>query len=685
MTFCCLKNLPIKRKLTVMVMVTSGLALLLACAAFVTYEQIAFRGVMVRDLSITAQMIGDNSAAALSFNDTSSAEQTLHSLNAQTHLIGAAIYDIEGRLFARYQRTNTAAAFVPPKRPGDGHRFAESQLELSLPVHLAGEIIGTVHLQSDLKELSQRRSRYGLISLTVMLGALAAAFLLSRLMQKSISEPITHLAEVAVRVVSEKNYSVRAIARGTDELGRLIGSFNGMLDEIQTRDGELQKSRDELEQRVTERTQSLREEVAERKRSEEALGESETRTRTIVDTALDAVVTMDSDGRIVGWNTQAETIFGWSREEAIGRTLSETIVPPQHREAHERGLKRFLAVGHGPVLNKRIEITALRRDGQEFDIELAITPMKTEGRLEFSAFLRDISERKRTEAERAELQKQLVDTSRQAGMAEVATGVLHNVGNVLNSVNVSSTLVADSVRKSRLSYLTKAVALLREHDADLAAFLTTDPKGKQLPGYFSTLATHLAGEQAAALKELEHLQKNIEHIKDIVAMQQTYAKTSGMSEIVQITDLVEDSLNMNATALNRHGINVVREFAALPPVALEKHKVLQILVNLISNAKHACDKSGRSDKQITLRVSGGDGIVKISVGDNGVGIPPENSVRIFSHGFTTKKEGHGFGLHSGANAAREMGGSLTVASEGADLGATFTLELPLQRPKKLAA
>jgi len=286
-------------------------------------------------------------------------------------------------------------------------------------------------------------------------------------------------------------------------------------------------------------------------------------------------------------------------------------------------------------------------------------------------------ERKRAEAELEKTHKQLLDASRQAGMAEVATGVLHNVGNVPNSVNVSSTLVADGVRKSRLPNLFKAVALLREHDADMGAFLTTDPKGRQLPVYFSQLAAHLAGEQAAALKELEHLQKNIEHIKDIVAMQQTYAKTSGMSEIVQITDLVEDSLNINATALARHGITVVREFAELPPVVVEKHKVLQILVNLIGNAKHACDKPGSTDKRITLRVAGEAGVVKISVSDNGVGIPAQNLVRIFSHGFTTKKEGHGFGLHSGANAAKEMGGSLTVQSRGAGHGATFTLELPL--------
>ena len=145
-----------------------------------------------------------------------------------------------------------------------------------------------------------------------------------------------------------------------------------------------------------------------------------------------------------------------------------------------------------------------------------------------------------------------------------------------------------------------------------------------------------------------------------------------------MADLVEDSLRMNEDALNRHRVEIIREFEMCPPMNIEKHKVLQILMNLIRNAKHACDQSGRADKQMTVRVADGDGRIKVSVGDNGIGIPPENLTRIFNHGFTTRKDGHGFGLHSGALAAKEMGGSLTAHSDGTGCGATFTLELPVQ-------
>ena len=289
---------------------------------------------------------------------------------------------------------------------------------------------------------------------------------------------------------------------------------------------------------------------------------------------------------------------------------------------------------------------------------------------------KDITPMKEAESKVEEVHRQLLEVSRQAGMAEVATNVLHNVGNVLNSVNVSAALVAENAKKSKVSYLGKVVALLDEHAADLGDFLTTDSKGRQLPGYLRQLAEQLAREQQGAIKELDLLRKNIEHIKDIVAMQQSYAKISGVTETIHLTDLVEDALRMNAGALARHEVTLIREYSDVPPVTVEKHKVLQILVNLVRNAKYACDDSGRQDKQLTLKVSSTDNGVRIAVIDNGIGIPPENLTRIFNHGFTTRKDGHGFGLHSGALAAKEMGGALTVHSDGPGQGATFTLELP---------
>jgi len=294
---------------------------------------------------------------------------------------------------------------------------------------------------------------------------------------------------------------------------------------------------------------------------------------------------------------------------------------------------------------------------------------------------KDFTALKKAEVELESAHKRLIETSRLAGMAEVATDVLHNVGNVLNSVNVSCSLAVDRVKASKAASLSKVSALLEENRGRLGEFLVNDPRGQRIPGYLAALAEHYTGEQSTLLQELEQLRENIEHIKQIVAMQQSYAKVAGVTETVSAGQLAEDALHINAAALARHTVQVRREFEETPPILTDKHRVLQILVNLIRNAKYALDDSGLPDRLMTLRIGGdGDGHVRIQVSDNGVGIPPENLTRIFGHGFTTRHNGHGFGLHSSALAVRELGGSIQAQSEGLGKGATFTLLLPHNPP-----
>jgi len=274
-------------------------------------------------------------------------------------------------------------------------------------------------------------------------------------------------------------------------------------------------------------------------------------------------------------------------------------------------------------------------------------------------------------------QSELLATARQAGMAEVATNVLHNVGNVLNSVNVSAGMVAASLRDSRVAGVGRAVALMKEHAADLPRFLTEDDRGKLLPAYLEKLAGALEGEQQVVLGEVQQLMKSVEHIKAIVATQQSYAGGGALVETVRIAELVEDALTMNEGSLRRHQVEVVRDFAPVPPLPLDKSRVLLILVNLIGNAKNAMN-AVPGEHRMTLRVELAEGRLRVTVRDDGVGIAPENLSAIFTHGFTTRKDGHGFGLHSCALAAREMGGTLQVESEGVGRGAAFTLEIPVQ-------
>ena len=288
----------------------------------------------------------------------------------------------------------------------------------------------------------------------------------------------------------------------------------------------------------------------------------------------------------------------------------------------------------------------------------------------------DVTERKHAEFELERAHKQLLDASRLAGMAEVATNVLHNVGNVLNSVNVSVARVGALLRQSKAVGLAKVAALLEAHSADLATFIATDERGRRLPAYLAQLAERLGADQRGVLDELAGLQSHIEHIKETVVMQQSYAKLCGVTETVAVATLVADCLRMNTGALTRHGVAVRQEIAEVAPITVDKHKVLQILVNLVRNAKYACDESPRTDRLVVIRVEDAGPMVRISVVDNGVGISAEDMARLFSHGFTTRKSGHGFGLHSAALAARELGGALTAHSDGRGCGATFILELP---------
>lgn len=277
--------------------------------------------------------------------------------------------------------------------------------------------------------------------------------------------------------------------------------------------------------------------------------------------------------------------------------------------------------------------------------------------------------------ERNALQEELITTSRHAGMAEVATGVLHNVGNVLNSVNVSANLLMDQLKGSRVGSLKKAAEIIIEHQDNLAEFVTHDKRGQHFPKLLEELAANLSDQRDAQLDEITLLLNNIEHVKEIISMQQSYARMRGTAETVDLVELTQDALRIVDTSLNRHGVHVNCQFKDTRTINSEKHKILQILTNLISNAKNALDASDAEDKQITLGIYETDEWVWVVVKDNGIGIPEENLNKIFNHGFTTRKEGHGFGLHSCATAAQELGGSLTVQSKEGE-GAKFVLKLP---------
>jgi PAS domain S-box-containing protein len=427
--------------------------------------------------------------------------------------------------------------------------------------------------------------------------------------------------------------------------------------------------------------------ISARKQMAAALLQNQTLLATVIAELPIALVACDVRGQLTHHNRSAAELFGIPAEgtdQAVPRNpypLTSQVyladgTTPVPRE--ERPLARTLL---GDKV-RDAEFVIVRPDGVRRTVLSSAQRMVGQAGQPLGALavVEDITERRLAEEELERVHKQLLVASRQAGMAEVATNVLHNVGNVLNSVNVSASIVSERIRKSKCSGLARVAALLSEHASDLTTFLAGS-QGRHLPVYLQELAAELIAERDGTIAELAVLRGNVEHIKEIVAMQQSYARRGGVTDMVDIRTLVEDSLRMNEGAFSRHGVTLVRDFQEVPPITVDKHKVLQILVNVIRNAKYACDESRSAEKRVTVRVRAANGTMLIAVIDTGVGIPAENLQRIFSHGFTTRKDGHGFGLHSCALAAKELGGSLQGESAGPGQGATFTLTLPLTRPE----
>ena len=399
----------------------------------------------------------------------------------------------------------------------------------------------------------------------------------------------------------------------------------------------------------------------------------------------DGVYFKDKNSRFIAVSKSKAIRHGYPRaQDLVGKTDADFFSETHARRAKEDE-EAIMRTGQ-PIVGKVEKLTW--PDGRSTWARSSKLPLRGADGQIIGTFgmSQDITAAKEMEAALEKANKEIMDASRMAGMAEVATGVLHNVGNVLNSLNVSSSIITSGLRQSKADSLGKVSALLREHSGNLAQFLTEDPKGRLVPDFLESLARHGTEERVRLLQELDSLQQNIDHIKEIVSMQQAYATMVGMVEPLDACVLMEDSLRMNAGALIRHNVSLVRDFQPVPAVYAERGKVLQILINLIRNAKYALDEGRAEDRKITVRIEPGTpGTVRFVVQDNGVGIPKENLERIFNHGFTTRVHGHGFGLHSSALAAKEMHGSLSVESEGPGLGASFALELPLADPAVVGA
>ena len=663
-----LRDRPIREKITFVIMLISGVVLLLAFAALFCFQAYTLKRHSAHELAVVGEITAHNCAPAVMFQDEGAAGQILAGLKTMPQIVSARLELRDQQRLAFFGAVRDELE-IKATRLNSGFRIDGNRILLAQPVMLDGRREGTLYLLADLQAMtSQLLKLYGGIFALVLAASLFLAFLLSRQFLRFITNPILRLAGTARTIADHKDYSVRADKVCGDEVGILTDAFNQMLAQIQSQDNALQVAQRELRDQVN----ALQREIGERQRAEAA----HDRLTAILEATPDIVVSADPNGSAFYLNHAGRQILGLGQDKDITGLKTLDFHPDWAREIIV-GEGFPAAVQNGSWAGETAILTSAGR--VVYVSQVLIAHKNLEGVPEyFSSVMRDVTERRQAEEALRFSQQKLLETSRLAGMAEVATGVLHNVGNVLNSVNVSTGLVVEKLRRSKVSKLSKAAALLTARNGDLGNYLTHDPTGQKLPGYLTKLSQYLVEENTQLLGEVDLLARNIEHIKEVVAVQQSYAKVSGVFETLQAEHLVDDSIAMNIGAFERHGVILERKYSPSPAVRVDRHRVLQILINLLRNAKYALDDVQRLDKRITVSIAPvGEKSVHVVVKDNGIGISQENLALVFSHGFTTRENGHGFGLHSGALAAQEMGGSLRAESLGVRRGATFTLELPV--------
>lgn len=416
----------------------------------------------------------------------------------------------------------------------------------------------------------------------------------------------------------------------------------------------------------------------------------------LIEGSMDAVLVLEGL-TIIDANKNAVKMFGVSSVKQLsemgGRFLLRFGLDEKTRdvttvkEAVESALvdvkKRFhwyFNVAEGQEISIDAEITAINLKGQRL-VQMVIRDV-TE-RENFQKALKEINEsleqkvKERTE-ELNELNSKIAEIARSAGMAEVASGVLHNVGNVLNSINVSSAVLKEQIRNCKSRNIEKMAKLLSEHKHDIAEFLSKDEKGQFVIPYLEKLANEVGVEQEMQIDELDNLTDNINHIKTIVSMQQSYAGSMGVMDNVLASSMFEDAIKINISNLKKDAIQLIRKFEYDPLLYIDKHKMIQVLVNFISNARYAVMNNEVENRIVETGIISRNGEVVFYVQDNGIGIEKEDMNRLFEFGFRKRVGGHGYGLHHSALMAKEMDGEISVASEGPGLGARFTITVPLK-------
>lgn len=388
-------------------------------------------------------------------------------------------------------------------------------------------------------------------------------------------------------------------------------------------------------------------------------------------------------------------------KEMVGISAEANLVNLELKDFHPRwAMKIINSEGIPGAIDKSTwsgETALLLADGSEIPTSEVITAHRSDtGKLQYiSTIARDITQHKESEKklkvyqeqlekliskrtiELKEVQGQLIEKAAKAGVAEIAAGTLHNVANLLNSIKTSSNAIDAVVEHSAFSGFMKANDLLKANLNDLPTFFSPDNKGEKLIQYYLKVEESLQEESRSIKQELKRLNEKIDVISDVIAAQQSYAGVTSLTEPYSLITIVEDAVRLEAGLIDRYSISIVKKYQEIGPALIQKTKLIHVLVNLINNARDAMLQMPKDQRTLTFTIEEANNEAILKVTDTGKGINEEHLGKIFTHGFTTKKDGHGFGLHSSASFVDEMGGKIWVESEGEGKGATFMIQLPL--------
>ena len=383
----------------------------------------------------------------------------------------------------------------------------------------------------------------------------------------------------------------------------------------------------------------------------------------------DAVLITELNGRIIKANGRAVEFFQFREPEFRSLSILELL----------QGATQDVLATTAESLNREqfvfIEGYCRRRNGDLFPADITVNLLHANEDVKLCFFIRNITLRKETEDKLAKARQQLLETAHGAGMAEIATAVLHDIGNVLNSVNVSCDVILQALGTPTTEMLMRTNGLILQHEDELADFLTNDNQGRKVPELLNRIADELCDERADILTEATSLRNNISRIKDVISTQQTYAKAEYFVEEFHLNDVVDDAINIQLT--NAQYLQVDRDYGSTPIISTQRTKLVMILMNILANARDAMASNPIDERFLDVKTGlQDDGMVFVAITDNGEGISEENLTKIFTHGFTTKADGHGFGLHTCANLMTEMNGRLIAESDGPGAGSIFTLVFP---------